>query len=110
MPRWLAHVVVFILFAAAVAVAFARVDYEWNWEGVWEYRQKFLQGWLVTVALSLAALVSSMIVGALAAVMLRSGNTLLEAAARVYVEVIRGTPLLVQLLIGFYVVATAIGL
>lgn len=110
MPRWLAHVVVFILFAAAVAVAFVRVDYEWNWEGVWEYRQKFLQGWLVTVALSLAALVSSMIVGALAAVMLRSGNTLLEAAARVYVEVIRGTPLLVQLLIGFYVVATAIGL
>ena len=110
MPRWLAHVVVFILFAAAVAVAFARVDYEWNWEGVWEYRQKFLQGWLVTVALSLAALVSIMIVGALAAVMLRSGNTLLEAAARVYVEVIRGTPLLVQLLIGFYVVATAIGL
>jgi len=110
MPRWLAHVVVFILFAVAVAVAFARVDYEWNWEGVWEYRQKFLQGWLVTVALSLAALVSSMIVGALAAVMLRSGNTLLEAAARVYVEVIRGTPLLVQLLIGFYVVATAIGL
>ena len=110
MPRWLAHVVVFTLFAAAVAAAFARVDYEWNWEGVWEYRQKFLQGWLVTVALSLAALVSSMIVGALAAVMLRSGNTLLEAAARVYVEVIRGTPLLVQLLIGFYVVATAIGL
>ena len=56
MPRWLAHVIVVAAFAAAVAVAFARVDYEWNWTAVWGYRQKFLQGWLVTVALSLAAL------------------------------------------------------
>ena len=110
MPRWLAHLVVILSFLAAVAVAFARVDYEWNWSAVWDYRQKFVQGWLVTVALSLAALVCSTVVGSLAAGMLRSGNTLLEAAARVYVELIRGTPLLVQLLIGFYVVATAVGL
>ena len=110
MSRWLAHLVVILSFLAAVAVAFARVDYEWNWSAVWDYREKFVQGWLVTVALSLAALVCSTVVGSLAAAMLRSGNTLLEAAARVYVELIRGTPLLVQLLIGFYVVATAVGL
>jgi polar amino acid transport system permease protein len=110
MPRWLAHLVVILSFLAAVAVAFARVDYEWNWSAVWDYREKFVQGWFVTVALSLAALVCSTVVGSLAAAMLRSGNTLLEAAARVYVELIRGTPLLVQLLIGFYVVATAVGL
>ena len=42
--------------------------------------------------------------------LLRSGHVLLEAFGRVYVELIRGTPLLVQLLIGFYVVATAVGL
>ena len=64
----------------------------------------------MTVALSLAALVASTVIGGLAAVMLRSGYTLLEAAARVFVELIRGTPLLVQLLIGFYVVGTAVGL
>jgi polar amino acid transport system permease protein len=110
MPRWLAHVIVVAAFAAAVAAAFARVNYEWNWAAVWDYRQKFLQGWLVTVALSLAALAMSILVGGVTAVMLRSGRPLLEAAARVYVELIRGTPLLVQLLIGFYVVATAVGL
>ncbi|MFM7136997.1 MAG: amino acid ABC transporter permease, partial [Planctomycetota bacterium] len=110
MPRWLAHVIVVVAFAAAVVAAFARVDYEWNWAAVWDYRQKFLQGWLVTVGLSLAALVTSIVIGGVTAVMLRSGNALLEAAARVYVELIRGTPLLVQLLIGFYVVATAVGL
>jgi polar amino acid transport system permease protein len=110
MPRWLAHAIVVLIFAAALAAAFARVDYEWNWAAVWEYRQKFLQGWLVTVGISLAALVTSTIIGGVGAMLLRSGNVLAEATGRVYVELIRGTPLLVQLLIGFYVVATAVGL
>jgi len=110
MHRWLAHVIVLFVVAAAMAAAFMRVGYAWNWAAVWEYRGKLLQGWLVTVALSLAALVASTAVGCVAAFMLRSKRPLVEAAARVYVELIRGTPLLVQLLIGFYVVATAVGL
>ncbi|MCX7413477.1 MAG: amino acid ABC transporter permease [Planctomycetia bacterium] len=110
MSRRLAHTLVVALFAALVVLAFSRVHYTWNWAGVWEYREKFLQGWLTTVALSLAALVTSTAIGALAAVCLQSRNVLLEAVGRVYVELIRGTPLLVQLLIGFYVIASAVGL
>lgn len=109
-PRWLAHTIVVALFAALVAIAFSRVGYAWNWGGVWEYRQKLLLGFGVTVALSLASLVASTLVGMLTAVLLGSNNAFLEAAGRVYVELIRGTPLLVQLLIGFYVVASAVGL
>jgi polar amino acid transport system permease protein len=101
----LAHAVVVALLIGSIALAFARVGYAWNWAGVWEYRAKFLQGWLATVALSLAALVASVAVGAAVALMLRSRHTVVEAFARTYVEAIRGTPLLVQLLIGFYVVA-----
>lgn len=110
MPRWLAHVVVLAAFAALVALAFVRVGYEWNWAGVWEYRRKFVLGFGVTVALSLAALGLSVAIGSVTATLLGSGNALLEAVARVYVELIRGTPLLVQLLIGFYVIAGAVHL
>ena len=110
MPRWLAHTIVVILFAALIALAFSRVNYAWNWAGVWEYRQKLLQGFGVTVALSLTSLIVSTLIGMLAALLLGSKNPLLEAVGRVYVELIRGTPLLVQLLIGFYVVASAVGL
>ncbi len=110
MPRWLAHLIVVAVFVACITLAFTRVNYAWNWAAVWEYRQKFVQGWWTTVGLSLAALVASGLVGGLAALMLRSRSVLAEAAARVYVELIRGTPLLVQLLIGFYVVASAVGL
>jgi polar amino acid transport system permease protein len=110
MPRWLAHTIVVALLIAGISLAFARVGYGWNWAVVWEYRGLLIRGWLTTVGVSLAALAASILVGALAAVMLRSGRPLLEAAARVYVELIRGTPLLVQLLLGFYVVASAVGL
>jgi polar amino acid transport system permease protein len=110
MPRWLAHLVVVAVLVAGIGLAFARVDYSWNWAGVWEYRQKFLQGWLATVGISLAALVCSSLIGIVAAVLLQSKHALAEAIGRVYVEFIRGTPLLVQLLIGFYVVASAVGL
>ena len=110
MPRWLAHLIVSVVFVAGIALAFARVGYDLDWAAVWGYRQKFLQGWLVTVALSLAALVLSCLVGGVTAGLLRSRQPLLEAVGRVYVEMIRGTPLLVQLLIGFYVVASAAGL
>ncbi|RLS78015.1 MAG: amino acid ABC transporter permease [Planctomycetota bacterium] len=110
MPRWLAHTIVVAVFTGLIALAFWRVGYDWNWSGVWDYRQKFLQGWFTTVALSLAALLASTAIGVIAAQMMRSGIALVESAARVYVEFIRGTPLLVQLLIGFYVVASAVGL
>ena len=110
MSRWLAHLIVVAVFASGIALAFTRVEYAWNWAAVWDYRQKFVQGWWITVGLSLASLLASCVVGGIAALMLRSRLVFVEAAARVYVELIRGTPLLVQLLIGFYVVASAVGL
>jgi polar amino acid transport system permease protein len=104
------YTAVIAAYLGMVWLAAARVDYDWNWEGVWEYREMFLKGWLATVMISLAALVASGLIGVVGAVCLQSRSLLLGAVVRVYVELIRGTPLLVQLLIGFYLVATAVGL
>ena len=110
MSRAVAHAAVVVVFASLIALAFWRLNYTWNWAGVWEYRQKFLQGWLTTVGLSCASLIASSMIGVVAALCLQSRLPIVEAIGRVYVELIRGTPLLVQLLIGFYVIASAIGL
>lgn len=107
MSKTAAHVVTVALLAICAAVAFSRIDYAWNWQAVWDYRGLLLKGWLFTVGLSLAALAVSCVVGLVAALALGSRFRLVEAIGRVYVELIRGTPLLVQLLVGFYVVATA---
>ncbi|MFM8809437.1 MAG: amino acid ABC transporter permease, partial [Chthoniobacterales bacterium] len=59
---------------------------------------------------SLAALALSIALGLLTALTRRSHYPALRWFAAGYVEIVRGTPLLVQLLILFYVVANAIGL
>lgn len=110
MSRSLAHAIVAAAFVGLLALACLQVPGDWNWSGVWAYHQKFVQGWLVTLGLSVAALVLSVLIGLVVALLLAARNPLVEATGRIYVELIRGTPLLVQLLLGFYVVANAVGL
>ena len=78
MPRWLAHLIVIALVAAAAGWAFASLDMTWNWGVVWEYRAAFWKGWWTTVGLALAALLVSLVIGLVTALMLRSRFTLLE--------------------------------
>jgi len=99
-----------LLTTALFSFAFSQLHYGWNWEAIWQYRQKFVQGWLMTVALSAASLLLSLIIGLLAALARRSSFLPLRYSAVLYVEIVRGTPLLVQILVLFYVVANAFGM
>ncbi|MFZ9933307.1 MAG: amino acid ABC transporter permease [Chthoniobacterales bacterium] len=97
--------------ALLAAVCFGAMQaLSWQWSGVWDYRQVFWDGWLHTIWISGAALVLSILLGLVAALARRSRFPALRWFAGGYIELIRGTPLLVQLLILFYVVADAIGL
>ncbi len=108
--RVVSWLLVALLTAALFSFAFSQLQYGWNWDAIWQYRQKFLQGWLMTVIISAAALVVSLVIGLLTALARRSSFLPLRYLAVLYVETIRGTPLLVQILILFYVVANAIGI
>ncbi|HEY4745361.1 MAG TPA: amino acid ABC transporter permease [Desulfuromonadaceae bacterium] len=90
--------------------AFSQPRFTWGWEAVWGYRWMFLTGWLMTVAISAAALCLSLVIGVATALARRLLFLPLRFLARLYTEIIRGTPLLVQILIFFYVVAGAFGL
>ena len=89
--------------------SFHQLNYHWNWEAVLRYRQKFLEGWVATILISMAALALSTAIGLTFALGQRSRFLPLRYFSRLYVEVARGTPLLVQILIFFYVVADAFG-
>ncbi|GAB4293339.1 MAG: amino acid ABC transporter permease [Desulfuromonadia bacterium] len=101
---------VVILVGGLFSFSFSRLTYGFNWSGVWEYRQKFIDGWVTTLLVSAASLVLSLFFGLCAALARRSRVAILRYLAIVYVESIRGTPLLVQILIFFYVVADSFGL
>ena len=98
-----------LLTAALFTFAFNQLHYGWNWPAIWAYRQKFVQGWLMTVAISAAAWLVSVLIGVVTALARRARFLPLRYAAALYVEAVRGTPLLVQILILFYVVANAVG-
>ncbi|HMO06120.1 MAG TPA: ABC transporter permease [Paracoccaceae bacterium] len=66
------------------------------------YYASILQGALVTVGVSLAALVFAIVLGLLGAAAKLSGNRLLVGLATVYTTVIRGVPELVLMLLIFY--------
>ncbi len=92
------------------AWSFNKLNYNWNWSAVYVYREKFYLGFINTLWISFSALLLSVLFGFIIAYCLESGNVLLRVLARLYIELIRGTPLLVQILIFFYVIASSIGL
>lgn len=112
-PVWV-RILNFILVALLISLvfwfSFHRLAYRLRWSSIYQYREMFLQGWLTTIAISAAALVLSTLIGLCFALARRSKYLPLSYFSRIYVEVIRGTPLLVQILIFFYVVADAFGL
>lgn len=96
-----------LLVSAVFYFSFHQLTYRWNWPGVFKYRQLFINGWLVTIAISLTALLLSTGIGLVFALVRRTRFLALRYFGRLYVELVRGTPLLVQILIFFYVVADA---
>ncbi|MDD2898048.1 MAG: amino acid ABC transporter permease [Desulfuromonadaceae bacterium] len=108
--RIISWCLVALLAAALFTFAFSQLHYGWEWNAIWQYRQKFLQGWLMTVAISASSLLVSLLIGLITALARRASFLPLRYGATLYVETARGTPLLVQILILFYVVANAFGI
>jgi polar amino acid transport system permease protein len=73
----------------------------WDFDGFLEYlfNPYLLQGALVTLGLTVAAIAGGLVLGGVLSLMRLSGQRALVAAARLYIWVFRGTPLLVQLII-----------
>ncbi|NCB13232.1 MAG: amino acid ABC transporter permease [Erysipelotrichia bacterium] len=88
---------------------FSSMTYNFNWTHVYEYKQKFINGFFMTVVISFFALILSFIIGLFFAYAQNSKLIMLRFFARFYIEIIRGTPLLVQILIFFYVFANNLG-
>jgi polar amino acid transport system permease protein len=79
-----------------------------NWGLVWSYRVTFFNGWLLTLGLAASSLVLSTLIGVGAALARRASFLPLRYAAAFYIEAVRGLPLIVLVLAGFFGVANAL--
>lgn len=74
-----------------------------NWDLVWGSLGPILMGAITgTIPVALASFGLGLLLALLVALMRLSRNPVLSAIARIYISVIRGTPLLVQLFVIFY--------
>lgn len=110
------HAGVLSILGAVLLVGFIVYAVLWQlttrtgWDAVWDYRQLFWTGWLGTLGLASAALVVSLVLGVLLAFGRRSSWLPVRALCTVHVELIRGTPLLTQILILYFGVFHLVGL
>jgi polar amino acid transport system permease protein len=80
--------------------------YEFDFASVWAAWPQFLEGAWLTIQLSLPATVIGFVLGTLCAIGRRSDRRWLSRACGAYVEAIRNTPLLVQVFLVFFGLAT----
>ena len=131
LPRWHRHfsrdasqvglfILLLLLGGAAVYAGALAMPYRWQWHRVTPYLYKtfegeayagpLIKGLGVTMSISAAGFVVALAAGLIAAVLLLSSSVVGRAVARAYVEMIRNTPLLVQLYLFYFVVAPILGI
>jgi len=104
--RWVASAVILVLIAMLVnTLVFSHVQrggvregrFQWAVVGHYLFATPVLRGIVVTLELTVIAMVAGVLIGVLLAVMRLSPNRLMSGAAWVYIWFFRGTPILVQL-------------
>lgn len=78
------------------------MNYNFRFGAIWRYQDQIIEGVILTLKLSVITMVLGLAIGLVLAVMSTSVRPALRVPARIYVETIRNTPLLVQLFIVFF--------
>ncbi|WP_061040146.1 amino acid ABC transporter permease [Vibrio coralliirubri] len=96
------------------------MGYSWQWERVPDYiafyedgewwPAELVEGLLVTINISLISLVATLIIGLTTALLRNSNSVVGRTLATSYVELIRNTPLLVQIYLLYFVFGPVLGL
>jgi len=82
------------------------MHYTFDFMSVFVHWDRLLYGAWLTVQLSTLSIVLGFVVGTLCAIALKSKSVLLQAVIKAYVEIIRNTPLLVQVFLVYFGLAS----
>ncbi|MGI4794103.1 MAG: amino acid ABC transporter permease [Janthinobacterium lividum] len=103
--RWVVAIIVTMLLAFAVRSAIVNPNFQWPVVGHYLFDPFILSGLLRTIALTMITMAVGIVLGGGVALMRASANPILSLAARLYLWIFRGTPLLVQLLFWYNLAA-----
>ena len=85
-------------------------DYTMQWSSLSAYGNKLLNGYKMTLIITFFAMIISLILGFIIAFLNNSRILIVHYLSKAYVEIIRGTPFLVQIIFFFYIITPSLGL
>ncbi len=103
--RWISAAIVLVVAGSLIRSAATSPGFQWSVVGEYLFYQPILEGLVVTLELTVIAMVIGIALGVLLAVMRQSSNPLVSGASWIYVWFFRGTPVLVQLLFWYNIAA-----
>jgi polar amino acid transport system permease protein len=103
--RWIAAVVIAIVVANAMWSIATEANFDWTVFRHYVFSAQILSGLKLTLILTAVAMVMGVVLGVLLAVMWLSPNPLVSGASWFYIWLFRGTPVLVQLLLWYFLAA-----
>jgi polar amino acid transport system permease protein len=104
------YLLVGVLLVLGFMLALGALDYELDFSFVGGFSQRIGAAFLLTLQISVASLVASLILGALVAAGKGSHILPIRYLCDLYVRIIRGTPLIMQIYLFFYIIGTALGI
>ena len=99
-----------IILVAVFWFALSRIGVVFDFSFLPALRSRLADGYLMTVVISAGSLLLSLAIGIVSAVFQTSEILLLRYLSKAYVTLIRGTPLIMQIYLFFYIIGTAFGI
>ncbi len=109
LKRVLNYLVVCVVMVAIIGASLTAAGISLNFDFVEQYRTRIIDGFLMTVWLSVASLIGSLALGIVVSLGQNMRFLPLRSLCDLYVKIIRGTPLIAQIYFFYYIIGTAWG-
>jgi polar amino acid transport system permease protein len=96
--RWIAAAIVVVIAASLIRSVLVNPNFEWHIVGDFLFDSRITHGVVVTIELTVVAMVAGVVLGVLLALMRLSPNPVVKFGSWLYIYFFRGTPIYVQLL------------
>jgi polar amino acid transport system permease protein len=103
--RWIAAAIIAVLVASLARSVITNPRFEWDVVGDYLFDSRILKGLEVTLELTVVAMVLGIVLGIVVALMRMSRNPVVGGVSWTYVWLLRGTPVLVQILFWYFIAA-----
>lgn len=110
LEKVISAITVILILLGLIIGSVNKIGLKLDFETLFAYKSQLWQGFKMTILISTGSLVISLLIGTLTAMGQNSRVLIINYLSKVYIQLIRGTPLLVQIYFFYYIIGTAWGI